>query len=134
MARTSNIIGDAIKRGLKRKAALLRDAGGGLSVSDASKLLGIDSGELESRDSLLSVPMDSGEFVWPAFQFESRAMIQSIGEVLAAISVDDSWMRLNFFFLKLGELDGRTPVQAIRERSLDAVVLAARHFGDHGAS
>lgn len=134
MARTNDIIGNAIKRGLKRKAALLREAGGGLSVSEASKLLGIDSGELERTHSLLSVPMDSGELVWPAFQFERRAMIHSIGKVLAAIYVDDPWMRLSFFFLKLGELDGQTPVQAIRERSLDVVILAARHFGDHGAS
>jgi hypothetical protein len=134
VGRTSDIIEDAIKRGKKRKTALLREAGGGMPVGEAAKLLGVNTEELEGCKSLLSVSMDSGAFVWPAFQFESRAMIHGVGEVLAAINVVDPWTRLNFFFLRPDELGGRTPVQAIREGSLDAVVLAAGHFGDHGAS
>jgi hypothetical protein len=78
--------------------------------------------------------MEDGELVWPAFQFESRAMIDGVKKVLQMMEGDEPWGQLNFFFLHLQELGGRTPVQAIREGSLDSVVMAASHFGEHGAS
>jgi hypothetical protein len=129
-----DIIRDAIKRGTTRKAAVLREAGGPLSARGAATLLGISSKELKAKKSLLAVSMDNGEVVWPAFQFESQAMLNAIEKLLAAVNVDEPWMRLNFLFLRLQELGGKTPVQAIREGSLDAVILAAMHYGEHGAS
>ena len=54
--------------------------------------------------------------------------------IVQAIQVDDPWGRLNFCFLHLGELDGRMPIEAIREGDVEAAIRAARHYGDHGAS
>lgn len=71
---------------------------------------------------------------YPAFQFENQAMVAAVAAVLAAIRVDEPWMRLNFFFLHLDELEGRRPIDAIRDGSTEAVIMAARHFGEHGAS
>jgi hypothetical protein len=130
----SEVIKNAVERGVKRKAAVLREAGGPLSAHDAARLLGSTPEALRASRSLLAVPMDNGEVVWPAFQFESQAMLEAIEKYLAAVKVDDPWVQLGFLYLRLQELDGRTPVQAIRDGLLDQVILAARHYGEHGAS
>lgn len=57
-----------------------------------------------------------------------------ISAVVKAIHVNDPWAILNFLFLRLGELEGRTPVEAIREGKVDDAARAAGHFGEHGAS
>jgi len=129
----ADVIRDALERGVKRKAALLREAGGPLSAGEVASLLGISLEEVKARP-LLAVLLDNGECVWPAFQFESHAMLSAVEKVRAAVNVEGAWAHLTFLFLHLQELAGRTPVQAIREGSLDAVLLAARHYGDHGAS
>lgn len=130
----ADIIRDAIERGVKRKAALVREAGGPLSAREVATLLGINPEELKAKKSYLAVSMDNGELVWPAFQFESHAMLSAVEKVCAAVNVDGAWAHLSFLFLHLQELGGRTPVQAIREGSLKSVILAASHFGDQGAS
>jgi hypothetical protein len=61
-------------------------------------------------------------------------MLCGVEKVLEAMNVIDPWAKLNFFLLQLQELEGKTPIQAIRKGSVEPVVLAARHFGDHGAS
>lgn len=131
---TDKIIREAIERGVQRKAALLREAGGLLSANEVANLLRISGEELLCRKSLLTISLDDNALGWPAFQFESRAMVDAVERVLQAINVEAPWAQLGFFFLRLQELDGRTPIQAIRDGSLDAVVLAAHHYGYHGAS
>lgn len=111
----------------------MRDAGGLLSADEVADALRISAEDSTAKPSLLSIPIQNGELAWPRFQFESRDMLHGVETVLEAINVNDAWSRLHFF-LPLQELDGRTPVQAIRDGSLDEVVLAAKHFGEHGAS
>jgi len=72
--------------------------------------------------------------MYPAFQFESDLMQAGITAVVKAINVDDPWAILHFLFLRLGELKGRTPVEAIRKGKADAVARAATHFGEQDAS
>jgi hypothetical protein len=50
------------------------------------------------------------------------------------MDVEEPWMQLSFFFLRLDELDGGRPVDTLRDGALKSVVLAASHFGQHGAS
>jgi hypothetical protein len=105
-----------------------------LSASQAATKLGIAPQALEAMTSLIAVSTDDDVAGYPAFQFESQTMLDAVRRVSAAIEVDDPWMRLNFYFLRLQELDGNTAVEAIRAGEIDAVVLAASHFGEHGAS
>lgn len=134
MPTTKQVLEDAIKRGKIRKAQLVQEAGGFLTTADAARVLGIDARHLRENRSLIAVRMDSGDIGYPAFQFENEAMLAGVAAVLAAIGVDEPWMRLSFFFLRLDELERRRPIDAIRDGSIKAVVLAAHHFGEHGAS
>jgi hypothetical protein len=132
--RQSKILEDATKRGVKLKAALLRKAGGLLPAQDAARLVGISRRGLRAKRSLIAIQMGNGDNGYPAFQFENETILAGVAAVLEAINVEDPWMRLNFFFMRFDELDGGMPIDAIRNGSIEAVVLAAEHFGDHGAS
>jgi hypothetical protein len=134
MPRPDQILEDAKRRGNKLKVELLHKAGGLLTAQEAAPLVGTTMQGLGSMRLLIALRMDSGDFGYPAFQFESEAMLTGVSTVLDAINVDEPWACLNFFFMHLDELDDKMPVEAIRNGSIDAVVLAARHFGDHGAS
>lgn len=92
----ADIIRDAIERGVKRKAALVREAGGPLSAREVATLLGINPEELKAKKSYVAVSMDNGELVWPAFQFESHAMLSAVEKVCAAVNVDGAWAHLSF--------------------------------------
>jgi hypothetical protein len=88
----------------------------------------------KDRGKLLTVKLSSGDLGYPAFQFESESMLAGIAMVLTAIEVDEPWARLNFMFLKLSELGGERPVDAVRSGNSDVVAVAVKHFGKHGAS
>lgn len=134
MSSIEDTIEEALQRGRRIKLELLQRSGGLLSANQTAAKLGISSQALEALTSLIALRTDGEVAGYPAFQFESQAMLKGIAKLLAAIQVDDPWSRLNFCFLRLQELNGRTPVEAIRAGEIDAVVLAASHFGEHGAS
>lgn len=126
------VIEDAFARGKILMANLLQEAGGLVSESQAAHLLGITTQELEAKQPRIFMSSDSSSY--PRFQFESEKMVDGVVMTLSAIGVDEPGVQLSFFFLRLAELDGIRPVDAIRDGALDAVVLAASHFGRHGAS
>lgn len=132
MTKDADVIRAARARGRRRKIELLRRAGGLLTVRQAVDLVGIGDSALIRRRLILVKTRNLEGF--PAFQFESPMMIRSVEAVLAALDTDEPWMQLTFFFLRLQELGGKTPVAAIREGLLDPVLLAATHYGQHGAS
>jgi hypothetical protein len=131
------VIDDAHVRGAKLKEDLVEKAGGLLSSKKAAEVLGISPRALHkrlSKGSLVALQMAGGGLGYPAFQFENDLMQAGISAVVKAINVNDPWAILSFLFLRLGELEGRTPVEAIRKGKADAAAQAARHFGKHGAS
>lgn len=127
-------IKEALRRGARRKIELLQEAGGLLTARETAQLLGIAPQSLQRRFELIFLRSDSGQEGYPAFQLENETMVNAVARVLAAIGVEAPWAQLSFFFLKMDELEGRRPVDAIRAGDLDAVILAATHFGRHGAS
>lgn len=131
------LIEEARKRGAFLKEALVEAAGGLLIASQAASLLGISIQALKmitDTGELIAVGIAEEQLGYPTFQFESTNMSAGVAEVLQAIAVDDPWARFNFMFLRLEELGGDRPVDAIRKGNAAEAALAARHYGDHGAS
>jgi hypothetical protein len=61
-------------------------------------------------------------------------MMSAIGKVMARIGVRSPLMQINFFLMHLDELGGVRPIDAIREGNVEAVEIAASHYGVHGGS
>lgn len=129
----AQVINDALARGATQKRTLFDQAGGLLTLQEAARLLGFTIPVMK-RAQFIYLSAEGGSEGYPRFQFESEEMKNAVQIVLAAIGAEEPWMQLSFFFLSLDELGGARPVDAIRSGKLDAVVVAASHFGCHGAS
>lgn len=119
----------AIARSVEVKERLLEGAGGGLTVKDAARVLGLSPQGVYYRlnvRSLLAVATPSGARLIPAFQFESPEMTKRMGAVLPAFGDTDSWVVLSLLFTGAPALGGVRPVDALREGDTEAVVRAAR--------
>ncbi len=121
----------ARRRGAKRRGAMIKEAGGALTIEEAAKRLDVTPevvGEMMEAEGLLSVQIASVPMI-PAFQICCGSVVPGLPAVLMAIAVDDPWMRLNFFLMRHPSLGGRRPIDALMERGIVPVVRAAAGFG-----
>ncbi len=121
-------------RGIKRRQAMIDEAGGALTVKDAADLLGVTRQAVEKRakgGGLLTVSIGSLTMI-PAFQLAEGCVLPGLKKVINAFKVEDSWMRLNFFLTKDSSLGGRTPAEALKAGLVDEVEQAAAAYGEHG--
>ena len=80
------------------------------------------------RHRLLGLRTGSGRLVYPAFQFDGRHVVRGFPETLMVIAPDDveGWYVVSWFTTADPELGGRSPIEALRQGDLPAVLAAAR--------
>jgi len=131
-------LGDPVVVG--RRAALVAAAGqvwtdqlGPFYDSDAvRKLLGGVSRQAVSdrarRGVLLVLRTGAGRLVYPAFQFDRNGTVRGLPDVLAVFDLDDisAWTVASWLATPDPDLDGRRPVDALRDGDLGTVLSAAR--------
>ncbi len=124
-------------RGVKMKRELLAQEGGTLGAQEVADLLRISRQAVHKRfraGRLLAVQCGRHGFAFPAWQFVAGGVLAGLDEVLAAL--DDSlgpWMSLAFFLNDNLELDGDTPLEALRRGEKEPVLRAAALHGDPSA-
>jgi len=105
-----------IARGAEQKLELLKEAGGGLSATDVSRLLHISRQAVDKRrreGKLLAVPRGS-DYAYPACQFEDDRTVAGLPEMLVARKVNHPWATLAFLVTPEDEL-GCSPLQALKQ-------------------
>ena len=128
-------LAEAMARGVRIKQELLDEAGGGMSSSQVAGALGITRQAVDkrrSRGSLLGVPTGSGEFLYPACQFQSDGVTSGLEEVLQSFQVEDPWTRLSLLLSSAPSLRGKTLLQAIQNGKVTQAVAVASAFGEQG--
>jgi hypothetical protein len=77
---------------------------------------------------LLRLEMRDGQIGYPVFQFEGRRVLPGMRDVLRVLApvVATSWTIASWLTSPAPELDGRTPLEALRTGELDAVLALAR--------
>jgi hypothetical protein len=73
-------------------------------------------------------------YTYPAFQFEDGKTLNALKEILKALKSHDPWMQSIFFVNENDRLEGRTPLEVLRQGELDAVIRAAEVYGEQGAA
>lgn len=129
-------LAEAYGRGEACKQALLTLEDGMLSEAQVAARLGIPLEEVRRRrvrNELFILALE-GELVFPAFQFGPDGLLLGITAVLAAFTVDDPWMRVNFMLTGDRRLDDLRPIDALRAGRIGDVVQATRAYGEHGAA
>lgn len=128
---------EARRRGIAAKRMLMEAEGGSLPVGEVASQCGISTQAVNKRresGTILGVRLGRRDYFYPAWQFEKDGtVLRGLSDVLACIPIDDPWMRLSFFLTEDARLEGRTPLQALREGDIESVKNAARSFGEHGA-
>jgi hypothetical protein len=124
-------------RGIEAKMKLIDKVGGTLSGRDAAGLIGLTRQAVDKRRSnnqLIGLTQGRRGYVYPAFQFEAGITLTGLETVLKTLSSHDPWMQVIFFASGNDRLGGKTPIDVLRSGDVNAVLLAATAFGEHGAA
>lgn len=81
---------------------------------------------------LLGLPDDGEGCVYPTWQFDREQLVPGLGAVLQALQGIGPWMRAAFMLTGDAHLNGERPLDVLRRGEIDAVVAAAREYGEQG--
>ncbi len=125
-------------RGLRARHELLNREGGILGAQEVAELLGISRQAVHKRHRagrLLALDCGRHGYAYPAWQLVAGGVLPGLPETLRALADHDPWMQLQFFLTENTALPaGTTPLDALRRGELEAVLRAARLYGEHGAA
>jgi hypothetical protein len=130
-------LGPARLRGLQERERLLAVEGGTLPADGVARHLNVSRQAVNKRRQHGAlVGLDAGRhgYLYPAWQFVRAGTVRGLEAVLEALQEHDPWMQHIFMVSRNARLDNRTPLEELREGRLDAVLKAARAFGEHGAA
>ena len=124
-------------RGIEHRKRILLQLGGTLSAEGVAGLIGISRQAVDKRRSqnqLIGLIQGRRGYAYPAFQFEDGKTLAGLKEVLDALGDQDPWMQSIFFANRNDRLNGKTPIEALRQGDLESVLRAAESYGEQGAS
>lgn len=134
-----DVLTEAERRGARMRFELVGAEGGAVDSARFGKLLGrIDEQEVEDlreAGEVLAFPVGCGEHLYPLWQVRSGAPMAGLPEVLGSFGgvADDPWMQATFFLSPEPRLDGRRPLDVLREGRVRDVAEAASAYGEHVA-
>lgn len=145
--RTPVVNSDAFKPDARSQALLdgvriaqedLHQAGGAYDLEQVRTLMrGVSRQAIDKRvqeGSLLAVPGPSNRRSYPTLQFtRNGAVVAGLKTVRDALPTSNPWTVLNFLAQPDDRLDGRRPIDVLKEGNIDLVVDAARRMGTQGA-
>ncbi len=124
-------------RGLKRRGELLRAEGGMMTAAVVAKLLRLTRQAVDNRrraGQLIALQVGRRGYLYPAWQFTDRGVLEGLAEVLSALKVHSDWSRLIFFLNRNLRTEGRTPLRVLRSGDRASVLRAAGAYLEHGAA
>jgi hypothetical protein len=124
-------------RGLRARDELLGAEGGTLGVAEVAALLGITRQAVNKRREarkLIGVEMGRRGFRYPAWQFASGTTLTGLEDVLATLGDVPALSTIRFFLSGSHRLGGKRPLDLLRKKNIATVLVAAKAFGEHGAT
>lgn len=96
--------------------------------SDVARLLHKSRQAVSADQGLLRLEMRDGQIGYPVFQFDGRRVLPGMRAVVRALApvVASSWTTASWLTSPAPELDGRTPLEALRAGDVEAVLALAR--------
>lgn len=123
-------------RGIERRDQMLAEEGGSLSSEAVAKLLRISRQAVDLRrknGSLLAIHLGRRGYLYPAWQFSDRGVLDGLPQVLAELKRHPALAQARFFLAGNPRLERHRPLDGLRRGDVDAVLRAARAFGEQGA-
>lgn len=129
-------LAEARLRGVVHRRKLAESAGGMLSVSEVAALLGVSDEAVRKRirDRQLIAMRRGRTYVLPAIQIRDEQILPGLPQVLAAMHIDNPWMRLDWLLGTDPRLDDERPIDLLQQSgNAERVKAAAAMVGEHGA-
>ena len=127
----------ALLQGVRIAQQDLREAGGAYNLDQVRTLMhGISRQRIDRRvreRTLLAVPGPSNRQLYPTLQFNrDGSVVDGLKPVLDALPTRNPWSALNFLARPDQRLNGRRPIEALRQGEVAIVVEAARRVAEQG--
>lgn len=123
--------------GLESKRFLLHAEGGAIAADEAARRLGLTRQGVDRRrraGRLLGLTLGRRGYAYPLWQFAEMGTLPGLERVLAALGDLGPWSRVSWFISPNTRLDGASPLTRLRAGEVEAVVTAARAYGEQGGS
>lgn len=124
---------EAMARGTLLKQEMLKEAGGGFTVSQVAAMLGISRQAVDKRrlrGTLLALPNGSGDYLYPACQFNLDGVLPHFEEVLQAIPLESPWTRLSALLGRTPALGGKNILEALASGDRERALAVAESVGE----
>ncbi len=128
-------IARALARGVIARRELEREEGGSLSGLRVSRLLKTTRATVDGRrldNKLVAWQNGAGHWRYPVWQFCEDFVLPGIAECLKEIN-SDGMGALIFFLSARYSLEGKRPLDLLREGKIKEALQVARRHGTHGA-
>ena len=124
-------------QGVRIAQETLREAGGAYDLDQVRILMhGISRQRVDRRvkeRSLLAVPGPSNRRLYPTIQFDrDGSVLGGLKAALDALPTRNPWFALNFLIRPDHRLDGRKPIDLLRQGKTAIVVETARCMAEQG--
>ncbi|PWU17065.1 MAG: hypothetical protein C5B50_12035 [Verrucomicrobia bacterium] len=130
-----NRLANAIARGLSARQQLIAEEGGSLSADEAAKEIGLSKTAILNRyhhGNIVGWREERQNAVrFPVWQFSEHRVVAGIEETLRVLNKNgriDDWGRMLFFLQKNQRLNGRRPLDYLRENKLEPILVAAQAY------
>ncbi|MDQ2831784.1 MAG: hypothetical protein M3Y74_22395 [Chloroflexota bacterium] len=126
---------DAKLRGLHARDDILGAEGGTVDVEAAARALGISRQAVDRRrraNTLLGLPVGRRGYRYPLWQFAPPGVLPGLAPVLRRLAADGPWFSAAWLLGPNSRL-GTRPLDILRNGDSDAVMQAARAYGEEGA-
>lgn len=123
-------------RGVLAEKRLLESEGGVLSADEVAAALRITRQAVDKRrrlGRLLAVPRGANRWAYPAWQLAKGHTLPGLEDVLHALRHHDPLSQLTFFLAPDDVLGDRTPLAALRQGDVKAVLHATEGYGEQVA-
>jgi hypothetical protein len=124
-------------RGVEARQQILTAEGGMWTVDQVARHLHLTRQAVDHRrraGKLLALPVGRHGYLYPAWQLAAQGVLRGFEPVLKALDPHDAWGKVVFLMSPHPDLNGKTPLQALRNSEAAAVLEVAEAFGEHGQS
>ena len=138
----TNPLADARLRWVRDRERLLHAEGQPLGTRAVSEVLGVSRqaiAKARADGRLVAVPLGPHRYVYPSWQFGPSGPLRGLRELRQVLDAGegDVWTLVAFVLAPNSRLDNETPLALLRRgehQDVEAVLRAARAYGEHGAA
>jgi hypothetical protein len=127
-------IEELVAAGERRKEELLAMAGGLLDEEQVAGRLGWAIAELRDRaraGKLVAVVV-AEQLGYPICPISGHGIVPGLESALSSMPIRSDWMRLEWLLTPDPDLNGRSPLIALKADEIEQVIELARSQGSHG--